>query len=119
MKITLLLFALLFSGHAKAVSGNELYGLLASKDPSEWFEGMQFVLGHSGAEKYFYYLEGALAAEEKRQPDFTRFACVPSEVTIGQAIDVIKKYLAEHPDKRHFDANQLTHFALIQAWPCK
>ncbi|HYD35905.1 MAG TPA: Rap1a/Tai family immunity protein [Vitreimonas sp.] len=119
MRKAFLVLALLFHTQANAVSGNELYGLITSNDPSDFLEGTKFILGHSGAEKFFHYLEGVLAAEEKREPDFTRFACVPSDVTIGQAVDVIKKYLLDNPDKRHFDANQLAHFALIQAWPCK
>jgi|SRR5690606_33784479 len=118
MKKTIAILLVMLSHNAYAITGNELYALITSNDPSEYLEGMRFIQGSSGAESYFHYLEGILSAEEKRSPDLLRYACVPSNVTNGQAVDVVKKYLQDNPSKRNFDASQLTHFALIQAWPC-
>jgi hypothetical protein len=44
--------------------------------------------------------------------------CVPAAVTAGQATDVYCKYLADHPEERHYSAASLVWTALNYAWPC-
>jgi hypothetical protein len=46
------------------------------------------------------------------------WACMPSEVTIGQQIRVVHKYLQEHPTELQEIDTVLTHRALVRAWPC-
>jgi hypothetical protein len=44
--------------------------------------------------------------------------CVPLNVTVGQATDVIVKSLEENPETRHEPAALLAFNALIRAFPC-
>jgi hypothetical protein len=45
--------------------------------------------------------------------------CIPEGVTKGQLADVVKKYLGEHPERRHLDAGGLVPEALTASFPCK
>lgn len=48
-----------------------------------------------------------------------RSVCYPADgVTLGQVRDVVIKYLADNPDKRHFPASYLVQNALSAAFPC-
>ena len=38
--------------------------------------------------------------------------------TIGQGMRVVEKYLQDHPERLHLNANQLINDALTQAFPC-
>ena len=44
--------------------------------------------------------------------------CAPSEVTGGQVVAIVRKYLKEHPEKLHEDADFLVMWALQEAFPC-
>ena len=44
--------------------------------------------------------------------------CLPDSSTYGQVELVVKKYLADHPDKLHQDAVILVLEALKEAFPC-
>lgn len=44
--------------------------------------------------------------------------CPPYGVTVGQIRDVVMKYLADHPEQRHFSGAQVTVLALAGAWRC-
>jgi hypothetical protein len=50
---------------------------------------------------------------------FNRRACFAPEVTNGQVADVVKKWLREHPESRHYVASSLAAEALAEAFPCK
>ena len=45
-------------------------------------------------------------------------ACFPEQVTEGQARDVVKRYLEQHPERRHYTAANLVAEALVEAFPC-
>ncbi|MEA9426253.1 Rap1a/Tai family immunity protein [Aeromonas caviae] len=47
------------------------------------------------------------------------YICAPNHVTAGQAKDIVVKYLAEHPGKRHEPAAFLVGLALMDVFPCK
>jgi Rap1a immunity proteins len=40
-------------------------------------------------------------------------------MTAGQAVDVVRKMLREHPERRHYAATELVASALAQAFPCE
>ena len=42
----------------------------------------------------------------------------PRNITAGQAQDVVKRYLENNPEKRHFSADSLVINAVAQVWPC-
>jgi len=45
--------------------------------------------------------------------------CTPAEVTVGQLLAIVKKYLADNPDKLHRNAVTLVIWAIEPAFPCK
>jgi Rap1a immunity proteins len=45
--------------------------------------------------------------------------CQDPNVTLGQGIRVVDKYLRDHPEKLHLTGLQLAREALSQAFPCK
>jgi hypothetical protein len=46
-------------------------------------------------------------------------ACIPFDVTVGQAVDVVKRYLEANRDKRHLTAMSLVAAALDDGFPCR
>ena len=51
--------------------------------------------------------------------DASKELCIPSSVTVAQTSDIFKKYLRNHPEDRHLNAQSLVFRALSEAWPCK
>jgi len=52
-------------------------------------------------------------------PERDRMVCVPHKVSTIQTVRVIKKYLADNPDKAHRPTRYVASVALAQAFPCK
>lgn len=49
-------------------------------------------------------------------------ACIPVQPTgvqAGQVVDVVRKFLADNPDKLGATADAIVTHALASAWPCK
>jgi hypothetical protein len=46
-------------------------------------------------------------------------ACEPQSVANGQAVDVVRRYLATHPEQRYKPAWSLVLVALAEAFPCR
>ena len=44
--------------------------------------------------------------------------CLPSEVTMGQMMEVVVKYLKDNPGTRHEHSATLIRAAFHDAWPC-
>jgi Rap1a immunity proteins len=44
--------------------------------------------------------------------------CIPKNATVGQITDVVKKYLTDHPEMRHFSGFSIVFVALETAFPC-
>jgi Rap1a immunity proteins len=49
----------------------------------------------------------------------TNSMCLPKGVVTGQIIDVVRKYLTDHPETRHYTAVSEITVALQSAFPCK
>ena len=47
------------------------------------------------------------------------YYCIPDKVTNGQAIDVVKLYLRDHPETRQYHAPALVMLALKEKFPCQ
>jgi hypothetical protein len=45
--------------------------------------------------------------------------CPPNDITVGQAADIVFKYLDSHPEIRNIQANFLVVKAMTDAYPCK
>jgi hypothetical protein len=52
-------------------------------------------------------------------PQKDRIVCIPSEVTSVQIVRVIKKYIADNPDKAHRATRLVASVALASAFSCK
>ena len=52
-------------------------------------------------------------------PERDRMVCMPRGVTAVQTIGVIKKYIADNPDKAHRATRYVASLALARAFPCK
>ena len=50
--------------------------------------------------------------------EYTNYFCRPIKSTHSQVTLVVKKYLSEHPEKLHLDADGLVLEALIEVFPC-
>jgi hypothetical protein len=59
------------------------------------------------------YVVGVMSVVE-----YTHYYCRPVKSTHSQATLVVRKYLSEHPEKLHLDADGLVLDALIEAFPC-
>jgi hypothetical protein len=44
--------------------------------------------------------------------------CLPDNATVQQIVDIVVKYLSDHPDRRHYSASSESGVALMQAFPC-
>jgi Rap1a immunity proteins len=44
--------------------------------------------------------------------------CLPNNATIQQIVDIVAKYLSDHPERRHYSASSESGIALMQAFPC-
>ena len=49
---------------------------------------------------------------------FMNAVCLPERSTHAQAVLVVQKYLHQHPEKLHLNADELVFDALQQAFPC-
>jgi hypothetical protein len=52
-------------------------------------------------------------------PEKDRMICLPRAVTTVQMVRVIKKYVADNPDKAHRATRYVASLALARAFPCK
>jgi hypothetical protein len=96
---------------APFMSGNLLHEDF-QKDPSTLggAAAVMFVIGVHDA------LEGVQASN--RSIDYCLFE-KPKNVTGQQVADVVKLFLAQHPEKRQYSAASLVVEALGGVWPCK
>jgi hypothetical protein len=52
-------------------------------------------------------------------PEKDRMVCMPRGVTTIQIVRIIKKYIADNPEKAHRPTRYITSLALARAFPCK
>jgi hypothetical protein len=52
-------------------------------------------------------------------PEKDRIVCMPRGVTTLQIVRIIKKYLADYPEKAHRPTRYIASIALARAFPCK
>jgi hypothetical protein len=65
------------------------------------------------------YVTGIADAMTNVAGIYGRRACIPMPVTVGQTVDVVKQYLGQHPEQRHYTASYLVAQALAEAFPCE
>jgi len=93
-------------GQEKYFSGNRLLARCnASSEQPEYTLCLGYILAVTHA------LEGYVQGFR---------ACVPPrETTVSQLAGVVRKWLEEHPERRHYAAFSLAIQALAEAFPCK
>jgi hypothetical protein len=104
--VTILVVLFAGMGFAWALGGNTLYSYLNSQDPYE--------RGIAAG-----YIDGSIDAHHKFHNTFNAPLLYrpPRTIKKGQTIDIVHRYLARHPEKRHEDAQQLIYNALSEVFP--
>lgn len=74
-----------------------------------------YIVGIKDAEETTKISLKAANMEDKRSLKF----CVDQRVTNGQLIDVVNKFLKDHPEILHLSAAMLIQGALAHSFPCK
>jgi Rap1a immunity proteins len=101
------------------MSGNYLYERCTSQHADMQMECLGYVLGIADA-----ISQANAFAEETAAPDAAHLggwkACIPVVGVVGgQLVDIVKRYLTKHPEKRHLAAVSLVAGAFQEAFPCK
>ena len=87
-------------------TGNDLRSRCSDTSPYQAGLCMGFVTGIADAMGIAAFLGG-------------RRACIPLAATEGQALDVVKRFLEQHPAEPQEEAVSLVAQALSEAFPCK
>lgn len=87
-------------GAGAFADGNRIYNSCGGTDGME----LSYCAGYVAA------MSDALVA--------TGHACMPADVTVQQAVDVVMKYLRDHPEQRQYPAWYLGRTALSLRFPC-
>ena len=87
-------------GAGAFADGNRIYNSCGGTDGME----LSYCAGYVAA------MSDALVA--------TGHACMPADVTVQQAVDVVMKYLRDHPEQRQYSAWYLGRTALSLRFPC-
>ena len=87
-------------------TGNDLRSRCSDTSPYQAGLCMGFVTGIADAMGIAAILGG-------------RRACIPLAATEGQALDVVKRFLEQHPAEPQEEAVSLVAQALSEAFPCK
>lgn len=111
-------------GHGQALNTNKLDGNELLKDCRAALQILDSgkAQNTSGAARCFGYLKGftdgmvVLAAANPNNR--WSFICPAAEVTVNQQVQIVTKYLAEHPNELYKRADQLVSSALGHAFPC-
>ena len=65
------------------------------------------------------YAQGLCAGKVEAVGVFARGICLHPEVTVGQMIRVVTRYIDDRPARLHEDFMTLAEEAMRQAWPCR
>lgn len=86
-------------------TGNSLYKDLNSGDPVARIASMAYISG--------------VADATRTEPNKKIAHCIPYGVTKGQIRDIVKLFMDNHPEYRHYVAPDVITTALAVAFPCK
>lgn len=111
--IALVALALAVSAAAQETSDAELHYLDGNR---LWDECRQTSEGPptGSCQAYVLGVVDTMAASRQLQPGI----CLAATMTSGQLVDVVRRYLAAHPERRHFTAATIVAAALSNAFPC-
>jgi 2-methylcitrate dehydratase PrpD len=90
------------------MTGNKLLEECEATEPFRQAFCLGYIMGVTDVDG----MDGAAFPERRR-------TCVPEDVTNGQLLDILVKYLKNHPEERHYSAAVLAIKAITKAFPCK
>jgi hypothetical protein len=97
-------------------SGNNLYAECEEGAGSVQYS---FCLAYvTGALDMIGGLQGADSATDQKSLWKLSTVCVPNQATAGQVVDIVLKYMKDHPEDRASRASWIVIRALIGAWKC-
>jgi hypothetical protein len=96
-------------GTAHSFTGLELQQLCSAKDGSnERFACAMYLAG---------YIGGINAGDGSKIKDKKAW-CFPEHSTVSQGRQVVVKFMRDHPEMLHQDADWIVGLALVDAFPC-
>lgn len=110
MKKYLTALFILWPCYSFALTGNELHQMFEQKDRVAY---IRYIQGIMDTQSFI-----ATAVRSNKEFGAMPTICPPSGSTYGQGVDLIKKYLNEHPESRNSEAPLIAHNALIAVWRC-
>jgi Rap1a immunity proteins len=104
-------------GPAIVWTGNQLFSLC----PENVWKGAsdEETAGHRLCEAYIDGVAQTLGIEQLDHHTALPAFCPSKYVTLRQILDVVKKYVVEHPEKRDMPAPWLVAQPLHEAFPCQ
>lgn len=123
-----LILLLFTTSNADAKTGNELLADCAADQGTatgqmQYLLCSEYIAGVVDTWDLVGSLSIAMSAEDdgKINPDKLRFTpvCRPDGVTVGQIVDIVVKYLENHPEERHEYAHKLVLTVLIENFKCE
>lgn len=102
MKKALLAILLATAGvaHAEFLDGNTLLSRIESVEPIHRTYAIAYISGAADAAHGIVY-------------------CPPENVTAGQLVDMVRKFLVNAPELRAHTADRIVHAVIKTAFPCK
>lgn len=99
-------------GRGTFKSGNDLLALCeAVESEAAYFQKTASCRGYvTGVLDYFWTIN-ALEGP-------ARSVCMPANLTVGQAADIVTKHLKANPEIRHLTASMSVISAMVEAFPC-
>lgn len=64
------------------------------------------------------YVYGSLESMYFMKGDLNVFPCMSDRVTYNQMVDIVGKYLEDHPGERHQTAAKLIYVSITKEFPC-
>jgi hypothetical protein len=100
------LFGLMDEANAGFKTGNDLYRICVATDANS-------------ALTCYGYVDGVMDMMVFDSHMAKKSSCLPDGVQAQQAVDVVVKFLTEHPADRNFNAASLVYAAIEEAWNCQ
>lgn len=98
--------------NADFIDGNNLYERCQSSRTS----ALNYILGIVDAQEF---QSSILKAQGNTHPNAGKIFCIPDAATAGQLTDVVCKYLADKPSKRHYTATSAVFGSFMADFPCR
>lgn len=103
----------------KAVIPALLIATMAAGPASAAFITGNQLMEHCRNQNRSFLLGYAMGSADHLQFFMPEKVCIPVQVTGGQLVDILCKYVDEHPGMRHLTGEYLAFASLNEAFPCK